>query len=235
MMFMLVTPAWAGTIVYDFEDESQLADWFEVPTLDRLPYIAQWSIEDGKLLGISNGPAMSMGQGFGVDNYTWSNYTVEAQFMIEEFSGESGLWGSAVFLVAHYHLPPGVTDPTQFWMVWLGPHRAGDNGEWQMFWYDGSQMPIEDIVPPFEVNRWYSARIECEDGHYRMFFDDRLLAEFDTETPEESYGVPGFAIRNCRAYFDNMIITGDDIPDMLSVAAVSPRSKLATTWGCIRK
>lgn len=38
MMFMLAALADSGTIVYDFGDESQLADWFEVPTLDGLPY-----------------------------------------------------------------------------------------------------------------------------------------------------------------------------------------------------
>ena len=237
MMLMLVTSAWAGTIVYDFEDESQLADWSKVPTLDGLPYTAQWSVENGELVAFSNDPALGMGQGLGVGDDTWSNYTLEAQFMIEQIFSHPDSWAPAVFLAAHYHLPPGVTDPTQFWFVWLGPDHPVDTGIWEMHWCDSGSghMSIEDIDPPFEENRWYSARIECEDGHYRMFFEDNPFAEFDTETPGESYGVAGCAVRNCQARFDNVVITGDSIPNMLGGAVVSPRSRLATTWGCIRK
>jgi hypothetical protein len=237
MIFILVTPAWAGTLVYDFEDESQLADWSAVPTLDRLPYTARWSVENGELVAFSSDPALGMGQGLGVGDDTWGNYIFEAQFMIERIFSHPDSWAPAIFLVVHYHLPPGITDPTRWWMVWLGPDHPVDTGVWEMHWWESGSghMSKEDFDSPFEENRWYTARIECEDDHYRMFFEDKLFTEFDTEMPDDAYGVAGFAVRNCEARFDNVIITGDSIPNMLSVAAVSPRSKLATTWGCIRK
>jgi hypothetical protein len=92
---------------------------------------------------------------------------------------------------------------------------------------------FEDM--PLEENRWYTVRFETEDNHYRTFIDGKPIFEFDATSPDHAYGVPGFAVRNCEARFDNVIITGESIPDTLNLAAVSPRSGLATTWGRIRR
>ena len=78
MMFILATLADSGTVIYDFEDEAQLADWFEVPTLDGLPYAAQWSVRNGELVGVLRDFTGVMGQGLGVGDDTWKDYTFEA-------------------------------------------------------------------------------------------------------------------------------------------------------------
>lgn len=92
----------------------------------------------------------------------------------------------------------------------------------------------KNIDPPLEENRWYTARIECEGNHYRMFLEDKLVFECEEGSPEDAYGVAGFGVRNCEAHFDNIVITGDSIPDR-SMTAVSSKSKLATAWGSIKK
>ena len=95
-------------------------------------------------------------------------------------------------------------------------------------------MRVEDIDPPLEEKRWYTARIEYENGHYQMFLEDKRVAEWKAGLPGNAYGVAGFAVRNTEIHFDNVVIQGESIPDM-NLAVVSSRSGLATTWGCIRK
>jgi hypothetical protein len=236
-----------GTIVYDFEDESQVADWFEVPTLDGAPYTAQYSVENGDLVGFCSDPSIVAGQGLGVGDDTWRDYTFETQLKLEQAFPEVGAEvgaGSTAFVVVHYHLSPGIvyqhlppneTDGTVHWGVWVGFNSEGLNlVKWGSA-IGGAYTPGKSIDLPLEENRWYTVRIESEGNHYRMFLDGKLAVEDDACSPEHTYGIPGFALRNCEARFDNVIITGDSIPNMLSVAAVSPRSRLATTWGRIRK
>ena len=243
MVFTLVTSAWAGTIVYDFEDESQLADWFEVPTLDGRPYIAQWYIDNAELVGICKDPSDDTGQGFGVRNDTWRDYTFEAQVKFRQAFPVVGMT-PIVIVAVHYHLPPGTldynlppgdVDGTIESMAWLGIRYSGgwNSVDWNCnvegTWVTGAGKDMS-----FEEDRWYTVRFETESNHYRIFIDDSLLHEFETTYPEHAYGLPGLALINCEAHFDNVVIEGDGISS-LNLASVSPKSKLATTWGCIRK
>ena len=68
-----------------------------------------------------------------------------------------------------------------------------------------------------------------------MFLQGEFAAEWDAGSLEDAYGGAALAVKDCEVHFDNIVITGDSIPETLNLAAVSPGSKLVTAWGCIRK
>ena len=149
-----------------------------------------------------------------------------------EFPGGSN---PGLLLCIHWHLPPGVTDGTKFSLFFFGPRYSPEGWNGIGYWRSGEgNMRVEDIDPPVEEKRWYTARIEYEDANYRMFLDGKLVAEWKAGLPGNAYGVAGFAVRNTEIHFDNVVIQGESIPDM-NLAIVSSRSGLATTWGRIRK
>ena len=81
------------------------------------------------------------------------------------------------------------------------------------------------------MNRWYHLKGIAHEDNFELYIDGELMASMsDSRFPT---GRVGLQANGCLANFDNVIITGDDVPD--NTAAVSASGKLATTWGQLRK
>jgi hypothetical protein len=236
MLIIPIASVWAGTRIYDFEDESQFADWSKLDTVDGLPYTVQWQVEDGELVSTSE-DICGWAQVLSVGDDTWQDYVFEVQFRIEQTFSPScfATRGRAIVLFAYWHQLPGETESAEIWMVWFGPHNYSNL--WRNMWGAGGPSNYIMLGPsttdlPLEEKRWYTARIENQGNLYQMFVDNELLAELETGLPGDAYGVTGFGTRNCEAHFDNIVIEGESIPDMAT--SISPKAKLTTIWGKIK-
>lgn len=82
-----------------------------------------------------------------------------------------------------------------------------------------------------EEKKWYTARVIANGNRYRMFIGDKQIYNFQRNSPDK--GRAAVFARHCEVHFDNVVITGADIPDQN--LSVSPFAKLAITWATIKQ
>jgi hypothetical protein len=93
-----------------------------------------------------------------------------------------------------------------------------------------------NLEEPFDVklDTWYHLRSVMEDNTFRLHVDGKLTSSFNSA--QIPTGRIGITIGGCIAAFDNIVITGPDVPDAgPSGYAVNPKDRLATLWGHIRR
>ena len=84
------------------------------------------------------------------------------------------------------------------------------------------------------IGEWYRLRIDVVGDEISFYIDDDLQHQRNDKL-HSSGGVNMYAY-NAIVEFDNVVITGDDIPDGdPSGYAVEPEARLATTWGAIKR
>ncbi|MBC8230596.1 hypothetical protein H8E77_13695 [bacterium] len=72
-----------------------------------------------------------------------------------------------------------------------------------------------------QAGKWYNLRFIVSGNHYEAFIDDKQICEFQTNLPES--GGAGVFVANCEVHFDNVVITGDEIP---GTCRLSPKPNL---------
>jgi hypothetical protein len=80
---------------------------------------------------------------------------------------------------------------------------------------------------------WHKLRIVANGNRYEMFIDDQPICNTETDLID-SGGAIMFA-RSGEYHFDNVVITGDAIPDKDLGLPVEPKAKLTTTWAEIKE
>jgi len=83
-------------------------------------------------------------------------------------------------------------------------------------------------------DKWYRVKAVAKDKHFKLYFNDELVAAFN-ERNITSGKVRLSAVRG-HVHFDDVVITGKEIPNIgPSGMAVSPKGRLATTWGNVKR
>ncbi len=210
-----VLSAFAGTWRDDFEDNNT-KEW-EIFNLDR--QVEKWWINDGEAVGeIFLPDFMSLWLTGEMD---WRFYTVSCRIMLEEEKND----------------PPYIGLTLQ--------DRGHEDSRYLFFLYFVSDtVSIIKGVPgggmvnrPFTLEKevWYdlSASVS-EDGTLTFRIND---LEFTATDPAPlKGGKAGLVVGDARARFDDVEITGDNIPNggPGKPRDVEPRAKLATTWGKLK-
>ena len=89
-------------------------------------------------------------------------------------------------------------------------------------------------LPVRQLGKWYRLKIEVKGDNLSLYVDDILVFE-KKDKSNRSGGVALWAY-DAIVEFDNVIVTGDEIPDSgPSGYAVEPGAKSATTWGRLKK
>jgi len=111
---------------------------------------------------------------------------------------------------------------------------SGKNGLLGGLVVDG-QFPQEKGFKPFEpqFDVWYVLKVEAQKQDFRVFLDDKLAFEFNDG--KFKAGKLGVTIRYIEVHFDNIVMKGNDVPNKGQPFAVSPQTKLATTWATIKQ
>jgi hypothetical protein len=233
---------WGGTFRDDFED-GDMEGWQQ--------YLAGgvseggWSVSDGILIGQR---PTSWEAFLTIGDSSWRNYTMECDAMFTELFPTE--WGD----IFHYIDIVGRFREDE--LVYLGLTFRPENGNYdqiqvveQVFFpgtgmkilpislvfaavWSGSKWTHYDQIPyNLELKRWYHMKAVMKEDTFTFYVDDVLVTSF-TSSAIPTGGI-GFAIGGVVAHLDNVVITGDDIPD--TVTTVDPKAKLATTWATMKQ
>jgi len=81
-----------------------------------------------------------------------------------------------------------------------------------------------------QLGEWYRLRIDVAGNEISYYIDDKLQHQVN-DNLHTSGGVSLYAY-HAIVEFDNVVITGDEIPDNLSIQS---QSKVTTSWGELKK
>ncbi len=222
-----ILPAFAGTWRDDFED-NDTREW-KIYNLNR--QVEKWWINDNEAVGEIFEPGfMSL---WLTGDLKWENYSVSCRAKLVDDRNE----------------PP---------TIGLTLHDRGEEDSRYLFFIDyvfdivrivksvhDDWSTVQHFFAP-EEDTWYQLKATVyEDGNLE-FSIQNMDAEVDAEPQVFTAfdpdplpgGQAGLVIADARARFDDVEITGDNIPNggpgRRTLQAVSPRSKLATTWGKLK-
>ncbi|MBM3237570.1 hypothetical protein FJZ31_14870 [Candidatus Poribacteria bacterium] len=149
--------------------------------------------------------------------------------LTEIFPRDCNWWTAFIVVGVRYdETKEGIT------FVDFGVYTSGNgpdkDGIASAIFINGNGQTIHNENFKTEVGKWHTLRFVVNGNSYEAFIDDEQICEFQTNLPDR--GGAGLAAGNCEAHFDNVVITGDDIPDRN--LSVEPKAKLTTTWGQIK-
>ena len=229
-LFLLIISARAGTLRDNFDDGNFLG-W----KLLGIPGRSQWFVKNGELVCISDPRKVvddCKGTDLGIGDETWKDYEFSIQFKIEHtFRGRCrGLPYAAVGVNVRRH---GPAIGRKHWVgIALGPQAIGVDWLWVSCqrWVLGTIRDIRN--QPFFVRsgEWHTMRAVVNGKRHQMFIDDTKICDLQGDLPNK--GIVDLWVRSREVHFDNVVITGNEIPD--KNLAVSPKAKLTTTWGQIK-
>ena len=191
--------AQAGTYVENFDDGD--FDGWEI--FDAGEPGSEWTVENGVLTCRREIIWMS-DLLFGEED--WRNYTIECDARIVEPLDE--IYGMAFDLRVTYP-EDDETKMTDVTCLASGSSKTafiwpGLNGEFL------DQTPSSDF--DFELGRWYRLKGVAHEDTFEFYVDGRLVASYtDDRMPTGRLGL--MAAGASVLQFDNVIITGDDVPD----------------------
>ena len=109
-------------------------------------------------------------------------------------------------------------------------------------WYATNVMKNKALIYAWQIalpggpllGKWYRIKIDVVGDKISFYIDGELKLE-KNDNLHPLGGVILYAY-HAIVEFDNVVITGDDIPDGdPSGYAVEPEARLATTWGAIKR
>ena len=249
VLFLFAFSIEAGTFLETFDD-GVLEGWQEFFAHDVPP--GSWEIIDFELRGVNNTGLL---HSFTTGDETWRDYTIEFDVkplkkhrpggiaIAARISGTSALWcmiGDSIFPIAKHEaktscfgsdlrnliLRLSSENSSLLELKKWSTLKLSVQGRNLTFWING-KMPLDPIRIPVILGK-PNVDIEKVPEHLRGNFVP--LDEF----PDFSTGGAGFGLSGYTALFDNVIITGNGIPNRGGLS-VAPRAKLATTWGNLKR
>ena len=208
----LVLPTFAGTWRDDFEDKNT-REWKIIkPTMRN----QKWQINKGEAVGEIFQPGdWNL---WITGNPKWKNYSVSCLAKLVNEKNEP-----AIGLALHWR-----TNSRYLFYI--------DYTRGLAIIYREALANI-GVSTPFaaKIDTWYKLTATVyEDGKLEFQIDDTVHTILDPDPLPG--GQAGLVVMDGRARFDNVEITGDDIPNggPGRPFAVAPQDKLATTWGNLK-
>ncbi len=210
-----ISPILAGTWRDDFED-NKTNEW-EIYNVDR--QVEKWWITDGEAVGQIFSPGFASIWLTG--DIKWEFYSVSCRVMLEEDRNDPATIGITL-------------------------HDRGDEDSRYVFTIDfvfNTARIIKDvpggnfISNPFVAEKgvWYDLKATVsENGELEFRINNTVFSAVDPQPLKG--GQAGLMVADARAKFDNVEITGDNIPNggPGKPFDVAPRGKLTTTWGKLK-
>ncbi|MDE0426371.1 DUF1080 domain-containing protein [Candidatus Poribacteria bacterium] len=239
MLFLPPTFALAGTFVETFDDRD-LDNWREMFQND-IPS-GSWEIVDSELHAMSLESFIRL---LTTGDEMWHDYTIEFDVKPLEKHGIGSLViaarikGPQLVFCEVGDLPFGIKSNVicrttgnfhgkYSELLYFSPHPLLKMGDWSTlklkvhgeaftFWINSRQIVQTGDDFTLEIHENQKTAIVGKAGKLSGFLTGSI----------------GLGLANYTARFDDVIITGDDIPDKRALS-VTPRVKLATTWGRLK-
>lgn len=252
IIFLLTFPVKAGVFLEDFDNNFGV--WQELLMADAVP--GSWKIVDSELHAVSPDGWTRL---LIVGDETWRDYTFEFEVkpldnrgpsnivIAARIKGSWGVWcliGDLPFVdnISDVKFAAGnFRDPNTILFSHSKRHRFLKLKKWSKlkldvkenilnFWINGNQvigpvqLPTRRGFERFDVIRKEHA---AEEGRELPPLQLDGLQDFLT-------GAVGLGLSNQTARFDNVVITGDGIPNNGGLS-VNPETKLTTMWGSLKR
>ena len=237
-LFLLPLSVLAGTFIETFDDED-LEEWQELIQQNKAPVF--WEVVDNQFRAVSRETyiyLLTTGDG------TWEDYTMEFEVKPLKKHGIGGIW-IAVRVKETWVVYCSVQDP----VILIGDkpplHEA------RVACFAGSLHRVSFVELLFEphdllrLNKWSHLKLSVKGNIFTFWVNDKQImeptefrifrgVEVFKDFPDFQAGGVGFGLANYTALFDNITVTGDSIPNSGGFA-VTPKGKLTTTWGNLKK
>ncbi len=222
---MAISLSFAGTWMDDFED-GNLDGWrtytFSDALFAEVPSQDKCRVENGVVIVGDDNSAMGHGVKMEMPETCrlWKDYTAEVSFRLPKPMRDCPN-GSLVNMFIRQSYTFGI------WNF---------NGEFAVGYIMMDQDGITVSKTPFvaEANRWYRLRMSVEGDIVSCFIGGEKIAEFEGGNRFSS-GCPGFGVEGVVTEFDNFVVTGPEIPNGGPAFAITPRNRLATMWGSVKR
>ncbi|RKU09370.1 hypothetical protein C6503_21515 [Candidatus Poribacteria bacterium] len=236
-LFLLSYSGWAGTFIETFNNDD-LEEWEELVQQNEKP--GSWEVIDRELHAVG---ADRWARLLTIGNKKWGDYTVEVDVKPLEKHGWAsiviaarikGTWlvfceiGDRLFLPGWGAIcRTGDFHTSRSHLLYAGPHPLLKLGDWSTL-----KLSVKGETFIFWVNDEKVA--ETGEGFAFVHGGAEIFKAKVNRFRGFLTGGAGFGLANYTANFDNVIITGEDIPDK-GTLPVAPREKLATTWGHLKR
>ena len=243
LLFLLPFSAAAGTVIETF-DGKDLEDWREIVQVNNPPGL--WEILNGELEVVNRELSLYF---FTTGDDTWENYTVEFDVKPTKRHGIGG-----IAIAARVNGTSLVYCAVRDIVVLMGEKPAVH--ETRISCLSGDLHDVEFVLLYAEphallrLNKWARMKLSMNGENFSFWLDGKRIAgtgdafDFVVEGQEIKWkvgklrhfekGGAGFGLANYTARFDNITITGDSIPNKGGLV-VTPREKLATAWGDLKR
>jgi len=268
-LLTLAASAYAGTLVFNFDDARQLSgNWF-IKDPNRWPQDPEnvdWSVENGELVAISSEVCSGLSATSFLDDnhWDWRDYEMSLKLkLVQTLVPACRIYSNVLFGTNIYAGDRGGCIQANF----LSLQTRGAGGPWDQVSLGTNEYTWRtgpSLKSPLEEGKWYTLRMVAEDGFHQMFIDDEPIAQAWSANPSPDFarGFICFGIKNAEMHFDDYTLKGEDIPDHKDLepvsqevikklglkpmipeselpppeklAAVSPRAKLAASWGQVK-
>ena len=248
-IFILTCSAWAGKFLETFDDRDIIEQWQELTILnfgEGLPGPHSWKIVDGQLQSLIMGDDR-VTHLFVIGDEEWQDYDIEvdikplrkhgpAHIVIASriHQNQEGQTWRVLCTIGDTPIPEPKSMVLCFGTRFLG----GD----AFLHFEGNPYPS------LSVGRWSHLKLSVHGKLLTFWINGKqvlgpvtleakrfLVQEREVLFPDYPNGKVGFGVSNYSVLFDNLsITTGDDIPNQHGLA-VTPRTKLATTWGNLKQ
>ena len=218
-MFLIVaiSPAWAGTWLDDFENDS-LAAWSMVNSNEKE---VSWWTDKGVFVAQSE-PNQGAPAGWLSGEERWSNYELTCKFRIVEARKRFMTIG-VLYHVQWDNRMLYVLEIIPIWNVAVLtkvlPNKSENIGQLNI-------IPKLGIWDTFTLSSDKEGRI-----HFRVGLGNNLIVG----DPEPiTHGKFGVTIRGVKAEFDDIQVVGDSVDDGGPALAIRENPMISTTWGDIK-
>jgi len=213
----------AGTFRDDFED-GDFKGWTHLPG-------EKWLVKDGVLVTINNADFTALDLRPNLGEEFWGDYTVIFDGKVKSHQGRYCIAGG---------LRQQQKDLTKGWVYYaLATNRLEASIYIDPEQYFG-MIRVQNFL--LELDKWYHFKVDVKGKKFDFFLDDKL--EISADWKDQPFSTNGFVTLWTRYpgeyWFDNVVITGPDIPNtgpsgvnsrFISVGSIG---KLVETWGKIK-
>ena len=240
VLLLLPLSGWAGTFIETFNDDD-LKEWQELVQQNEKP--GAWEVIDRELHAVSTDRWLRL---LTIGNKKWRDYTIEVDVKPLEkhrlasiviaarirgtrlvFCEIGGEIGDRLFGTSNVLCRTGDFRTNRSELLYFGNHPPLKLDDWSTL-----KLSVKGETFIFSVN---DEKITETGGDFAFVLAGRAIFEGKVNRLQGLLtGGAGFGLANYTARFDNLIITGKDIPNKGTLPVVS-RGKLATTWGHLKR
>ncbi len=230
-LLLIATSAYAGKLVFNFDDAKQFSgNWF-IKDPNRWPQDPEnvdWSVENGELVAISKQVCSGLSATSFLDDshHDWRNYEMSLKFkLVQTLVPDCRIYSNVLFGSNIYINHKGTCIQAIFLSLETGGGAPGvpwDRvvlGKSELIW---NGQP--SLKAPLEEGRWYTLRMVAKDGNHQIFIDDELIVATRSINPDFAQGFICFGIKNAEMHFDDFTLEGEDIPELEDLKPLSQES-----------